>query len=191
MSSSALRAAATRVPGFPWRSVIAATFTLLLMIGLGGFRFEHRGAECLVCNRLRQDDVQRLYGFPVRESNGEWKRAGPPSRYDDIVGAAHEHVYNGFGYERWGIFGVFSSQGRSDGGNASPETVDALKCGNALLEWPGMGQASFDEVKEAYPRLVRRVRSLSDPAARKKWLDLAGATPDREAPENLLKELAQ
>ena len=185
-----LRAAATRGSGFPWRSVIAATLTLLLMIGVGGFRFERRGAVCLACNRLRQDDVQRLYGIPVRETNGEWKRTGPQSRYDEIVGADHEHVYNGFGFERWGIFGVFNSQGRSDGGNAAPETVDALECGNALLEWPAMGQASFDEVKEAYPRLVRRVRD-ADAAARKRWLELAHSTPDREAPENLLKELSK
>ena len=86
--------------------------------------------------------------------------------------------------------GIFSGFGKSPGGNAGPETVDALECGNALLEWPAMGQASREEVKEAYPRLVKRVQGL-DAAGRQKWLDLAHAVPDREAPTNLLKELSK
>jgi hypothetical protein len=89
------------------------------------------------------------------------------------------------------LFGLANKYGRSPGGNASPGTVDALDVANALLVWPAARDATDDEVREAYPRLVERVRSISDPAGRRPWLDLARAQPDREAPKNLLKEISK
>ncbi len=173
-----------------WRFLGLAAVVIAAVAVAAGLKFERRGAECMLCKKLRQDDVLRLWGFPLRENLGDWKSPGP-STYDEIIGKDHEHLYDGFGFEQTGLFGTKSTFGRAPGGNASPEDADACECANSLLEWQAMKQATIDEVKEAYPRVFERVRNIRDPEGRRRWLELARAQPDREAPENLLKEISK
>ena len=172
---------------WPKRAMWAGLFLAIALAA--GFRYERRGAVCMVCQKLRQDDVLRLWGRPLQENLGSWKPTGPPSPYDLIIGREHEHLYDGFGTEQAWFFGMASKFGRTPGGNASPAEVDATECGSELLRWIGNGEATLEEVKESYPRLFEKVRKISDPAERARWLELARAKPDREAPENLLKEI--
>src|SRR5262245_20932147 len=174
-----------------WRSAaLAACLTLTVALVLG-LKLERRGADCMLCQKQRQDDVIRLWGIPLKESLGEWKKKGPGSAYDRLIGADHAHLYSGFGYERTGMLGIGSGNGRIPVGNASPEDADACECVEALFTWHDVQEATPEEVKAAYPKLYERVRSARDPAKRQRWLDLARARPDREAPENLLKEISK
>jgi len=132
-----------------------------------------------------------MWGFPLRETLGAWNATGPKSPYDELIGREHGHLYTGYGYEQAGLFGLASKYGRAPGGNASPEEMDASDCVNGLMMWHATGQATLEEVREAYPRLYERVRGIRDPAARRKWLDLAAAQPDRKAPGNLLAEISK
>jgi hypothetical protein len=127
----------------------------------------------------------------LQENLGAWHATGPKSQYDELIGREHEHLYTGYGYEQAGLFGLWSKSGRASGGNAGPEELDASDCVNGLMMWHATGQATVEEVKEAYPRLWERVRGLRDPAGRRKWLDLAAAQPDRNAPVNLLAEISK
>lgn len=178
-------------PGIGWKTMTLAASLILAIFLSAGLRFEHRGAQCMVCQRLRQDDVIRLWGLPVRESLGAWKETGPRSTYDEIIGKDHAHLYDGFGFEQEAMFGLASRFGRTPGGNASPEEVDAIACANGLLVWRAAGQATLEEVRAAYPRLYDRVKNIRDPAARRRWLKLARAEPDRQSPENLLGEISK
>ena len=183
---SRLKSAPYVRPGSKWRSGTLVGFLVLLVFLGVGFKFESRGTDCLICGRHREDDVFRLWGVALKETRGDWKRPGPPSPYDVIVGQDHEHLFDGFGYHRKGLIGVGSGYGRSHDGNASPENADAAECARWLFTWYTDGKATFDEVRDAYPRLIRKVQSIPDAEGRKRWLELA-----RESPEKLLKELSQ
>jgi len=178
-------------PGLGWKTYALAAGLILMLVVAGGMRFERRGAQCMVCQRLRQDDVLRVWGFPVRESLGEWKETGSKSAYDQIIGRDHPHLYDGFGFEQEALFGFAQRFGRTPGGNASPEESDAIACANGLLVWRATEQATLEEVKAAYPRLYDRVKNIRDPAARQRWVKLAKADPDRQAPGNLLEEISK
>jgi len=178
-------------PRFGWRTRTAAAILILAIALAVGLRFERRGALCVICRELRQDDVIRVWGIPVRETQGDWKETWPRSGYNEIVGKQHAHLYTGFGYEREGLFGLASSFGRDSGGNASPEEEDAGECANGLLKWVGAREATLEEVKAAFPRLYERVRNTRNPAGRQRWKDLANAQPTREAFEHLLAEISK
>ena len=185
-------AVAAAAPRFKWvrSAALAACLTLTTAVVVG-LKFERRGADCMICQKQRQDDVIRLWGIPLKETLGEWNKKGPGSAYDRLIGADHAHLYIGFGFERTGMLGIGSGNGRIPVGNANPEDVDACECVEALFTWHDVQEATPEEVKAAYPKLYERVRSARDPAARQRWLDLARARPDREAPENLLKEISK
>jgi len=163
--------------------VLAAAFTIVLFLA-AGIAFERRGADCLICRRNRQDDVVRMWGFPLKEKPGPWTVMGP-SLYDQLINREHEHLFDGYGYVREGLMGFAPRNGRTPGGNATPAEVDAAECVNGLLAWYTDKQATVEEVQEAYPKLYERVRNSSD---RKRWLELARAPSNRDAPVNLLKE---
>ena len=131
-----------------------------------------------------------MWGIPVKQSQGEWKAKGAASFYDQIIGRDHVHLYDGFGYERNGLLGFASTGGRTPGGNATPEDSEAAECVDALFTWYDIKEATFEEVRDSYSRLYDRVRSAGA-EARRRWLELARARPDREAPENLLKEISK
>lgn len=174
-----------------WRTASLAAVLLIFALAGAGMRFEKRGAQCLICSKVRQDDVIRLWGAALSESHGEWKAPGPKSPYDMMIARDHDHLFTGFGYERSALFGMATKNGRDPGGNASPEDVDASECANALLIWVGLGWASTDEVKEAWPRVFERVRKTGDPEQRKRWVDMMRADRGEQSMDNLRKELSK
>lgn len=178
-------------PGSKWRSwTLVGVLTLVMLLGMG-LTFEKRGADCMICRRNRRDDVIRLWGISLKENRGAWITTGRPSPYDVMIGLDHEHLYDGFGYEREGLLGIGARFGRTPVGNASPAETDAAECANALFLWHDDGKASVEEVRNAYSRLFQRVRSNPDAAGRQRWLDLARAPSNREAPVNLLSEASK
>jgi len=178
-------------PAVGWKTYSLVSCLILMIFLAGGLRFERRGAQCMVCQRLRQDDVVRLWGFPVRQSLGEWKETGPKSAYDRVIGRDHAHLYDGFGFEQAALFGFAPRFGRTPDGNASPEEIDASACVNGLLNWAAADQATIEEVRAAYPRLYDRVKAIRDPSARQRWVKLAKADPDKQAPGNLMEEISK
>ena len=178
-------------PRFGWRTWTAAAILILAIAAAAGLRFERRGALCVICRKLRQDDVIRVWGMPVRESLGAWKETWPRSPYDEVVGKDHAHLYTGFGYEQEGLFGLAPRFGRASDGNASPEEADAAECANGLFKWYGAKEATLEEVRDAFPRLYGRVKNIRDPAGRLRLLELARAQPTREALQQLLGEISK
>jgi len=178
-------------PRFGWRTRTAAAVLILAIAVAVGMRFERRGALCVICQKLRQDSVIRVWGVPVQENVGDWKESWPKSAYDEIIGKVHDHLYTGFGFEQEALFGIAPKFGRTPGGNATPEEADGGECANGLLKWIGAKEATVEEVRAAFPRLYERVKNTRDPAGRGRWKDLAGAQPTREAFDRLLAEISK
>jgi hypothetical protein len=174
-----------------WRTAALAVGLLAIALIGAGVRFEQRGAQCLLCEKLRQDKVVRIWGIPARESLGTWIPPGPKSPYDTLIARNHEHLYTGFGYVRSGLFGMAPKNGRDPNGNAAPEEVDAAECANSLFTWVALGFASSDDVKEAWPRLFEHVRKIGDPGRRREVVDMMRANPDDQSMTKLLKELSR